>query len=185
MNQGGRILQDIIIEAKRAKNSKILYTNLFMLVPLCILIIYGVKDHKWACLVWGSFGIILIGVGSIITMNRVVCREPLLKITVEGIEDYSTTGNTIFIAFSDISRIDIVNIYGQRMIAVYPRNMEQFISKLPYIKQKAAKANIRMKLPPISFRVDEARDMTIEDILTLLKKRLYDYNSLYYRESSR
>ena len=98
---------------------------------------------------------------------------------MDGVENMTRVGEILFLPFDDIKQFYKVNMFGHEMIGVIPKNMEQFIHKLPAAKQRIARGNVKMSLPPVTLEVDMAKDMSIDDIISLLQKRLSDYSRLY------
>lgn len=172
-------MEDIIIEERQSKIIRRNLLGLMMVVLSTILLLAGVKTKTFFCSLLGGVGIFFWGICTLYSFSRTVKPKALLTITVEGILDSSTAGSPGFISFGDIKSFEIVNVFGQKMIGVNLKRIEQFSEKLPQIKQRSAQSNLKMKLPPITIRVDTARDISIEDILTLLEKRHLDYNRLY------
>lgn len=172
-------MENIVIEEKQSRMLRLNLLGLLMTVLCAIVLLLGIKMQQYFYSLLGGIGIVFFGICTIYNFSRTIKSKALLTITVEGIEDSSMAGSPGFISFGEIERFEIVNVFGQRMIGVIPKNVEEFVRKLPQLKQKSAQSNLRMKLPPIAIRVDNARDMSIEDILTLLQKRHSDYNSLF------
>ena len=172
-------MENIVIEERQSKILRIHLLGLFMTVLSAIIFMLGIKNKQFVYGFIGVIGVLFFGICTIYSFMRTIKPKALLTITVEGIEDSSTAGCAGFIPFREVESFEIVNIFGQKMIGVNPKDVDQFVNKLPQIKQKAARTNLRMKMPPVAIRVDTARDMSIEDILTLLQKRLSDYSSLY------
>ena len=153
--------------------------GLLMTVLSAILLLLGIKTKTFLCSLLGGIAILFWGICTLYSFSRTVKPKALLTITMEGILDSSTAGSPGFISFEDIKSFEIVNVFGQKMIGVNLKRGEQFLAKLPQIKQRSAQSNLKMRLPAITIRVDTARDISIEDILTLLEKRHTDYNRLY------
>lgn len=172
-------MENIVIEERQSEILRINLLGLLMTILSAIILILGMKTNRFLYGLIGSVGILFFGGCTIYSFIRTIKPKALLTITVDGIQDSSTAGCAGFIPFHEIESFEIVNIFGQRMIGVNPKEVERFMSLLSPIKQKAATSNLKMKIPPVAIRVDTARDMSIEDILTLLQKRLSDYSRLY------
>lgn len=172
-------MQDIIIEESQNHGMKAFFIHTFLLIGSLILAVLGIFYHVGVYKIFGSVGGCIFVAGFIYTIKQVFRTKTLLRITIDGIEDHSMFGEQLYISFNDIKKIEVVNIYGRKMIGIFPRNAEEFIAKLPHARKRIAVANLKMNLPPIAIRVDRARDITIEDIFTLLQKRYSDYNCLY------
>lgn len=170
---------DIIIEEMNYKAFVIMLANLFMLIAAFATTVYGFSKHKLNFWLPGLVSLIVLFIGFIISVMKAVQVKKLLTITREGIVDNSTIGGAGFISFDDIKEFLIISIYNKKAIAVIPKNIEGFLSKLSSIKRRMAKRNLNMNLPPVTILVDMAKDMEPEDILSLLQKRLADYSSLY------
>lgn len=172
-------MENLIIEER---HEKILQKNIFgviMTVLSILVLLYGIKKDSFLFGLIGCIGVLFFSIHVIYSFSRLIKPKALLTITMDGIIDDSSVGSVGFISFADIDKFEIVNVFGQLCIGIWPLDAEQFIRKLPQLRQKPALSNLRMKLPPIAIRVDSAKDMLIEDILTLLQKRHSDYMGLY------
>ena len=177
--KGLQIMEDIVIEELRVKAYRICLAGIVMLIASIALWWFGVNESSWLYTAVGVVGTIFFGIGSIVAFGRAVKEKPLLTIKWDGINDTSSASAVGFIPYSEIERLEIINIFGQRVIGVTPKNINNFVAKLSKGKQRAAKMNIKMNYPPVSIRLDTAKDMTIEDIFSLLEKRFSDYKRIY------
>ena len=170
---------DIIIEKINYKAFVVMLANLFFLIAATAIVILGLRENKAAYSFPGMGAALAFLIGFIISLVNVMQIKSLITITMEGIIDNSSLSAAGYIAFDDINEFLIVTVYGKKVIAVIPKNIDDFLSKLGGVKRRLAKRNINMNLPPVMIPVDLAKDMEPEDILSLLKKRLSDNNSLY------
>ncbi len=170
---------EIVIEEKRSKAFKLVFAGLFMFVASVALWAIGISDQVFFYKLIGCVASVFFCVAFVTSLIRAMRKKPLLVIKGDGIVETSSASSIGFIPYDEIEKFQIVNIYGQKVIGILPKNNEEFIKKLPRNKQRAANANIKMSFPPASIRVDTAKDMTIEDIYSLLQKRLKDYTSFY------
>lgn len=172
-------MENIVIEEKYSKALGLFVSGVLM-VALCAGVFFlGMLESSVIYQVIGIVAGIFFLACTIYLFGRAIKSRALLTIMEDGIEDSSSASSVGFIPYHEIKRFEIINIFGQRMIGVHLRNEERFISELPPMKQKAAKSNLKLKFPPIAIRVETAKDMTIEDIFTLLQKRLSDYSCFY------
>ncbi len=170
---------DIIIEESNYRAASLALASLFLFIASLAIYIYGISKDRRSFWLPALFAAILFFVGFIICISKAVKVRKLLTITVDGIIDNSTISGMGFISYDDIREFQIVNLYRSRVIAVIPKDIELFITKLSLGKRRQVKRNMIMKLPPVSINVDQAKDMEPEDILSLLQKRLSDYSRLY------
>ena len=176
---GGITVESIIIEEKKPIGVRLSCIGILMTLLSLLFILHGVNVGRFAVKLIGSFGVVVFGAGSFVVISKTMQPKPLLTISFNGLTDSSRGSSFGFISFQEIDRIEVVNVFGHKVIGVYPNNIEGFIKKLSPVKQKFAKHSVSMNLPPITIRVDSAKDMTVEDIVTLLEKRLTDYQRLY------
>jgi hypothetical protein len=179
MSERGHSMGDIVIEEMNYKAFVILLANLFVFIAAGAIMIYGLREDKlrfWLPGLLAGCVLFITLIGSAIKALKV---RKLLTITRDGIIDNSSIGGVGFISFDEIKEFMIVNIYNKRAIAVIPKNVDSFLSKLNVVKRRIVKRNLNMNLPPVTIMVDLAKDMEPEDILSLLQKRLTDYSSLY------
>lgn len=152
---------------------------MFLLIADVAIIIHGFNIKKIS---FWLIGMIVAGglfVGFIAAIINTIQVKRLLTITRDGIVDNSPITGSGYIAFDDIKEFVIITISNRKGIAVIPKNIDHFLSKLSVVKRSMAKRNVNANLPPVTISTHLAKDMDPEDILTLLKKRLSDYSSLY------
>jgi hypothetical protein len=172
-------VEKIVIEEKQSRMIKLMSIGLLLLIVSVVVWISGMREKRILLWMTGLLAMIISGVEFIIYLGRALQRKPLLTITFDGIID-STAGSSMgYISFQDIERFCIMNNMGQKAIGVIPKDEKFFKDKLSLGKQRIAKSNIDNQSPPFTIRVDKAKDMSLEDIFTLLTKRLNDYSSLY------
>ncbi|WFR57656.1 hypothetical protein QA584_00840 [Anaerocolumna sp. AGMB13025] len=172
-------MEKIVIEERQSKTIKLMSIGLLLLILSVIIWIIGMRERKTLLWITGLLSMIISGIGFLIYLGRALQRKPLLTITFDGIIDSSDRSSIGYIPFQDIEKFCIINNMGQRVIGVIPKDEPLFLDKLSPIKQKIAKCNIDNQHPPLTIHVEKAKDMSLEDIFTLLNKRLNDYSSLY------
>lgn len=170
---------DIIIEETNHRAFVITMANFFMLAASVAISIYGIIKDKKGCFIIGMIAAGIFFIGFIAAIIKGSKKKVFLTITVDGILDSSSIGGYGFIPYKDIKDFEIINYYGVETIAVRLKNPEEFVSRLPLPKKRQAKRNLSLKLPAIILHTELAKDMVPQDILTLLTKRLKDYNRLY------
>lgn len=172
-------MDKIVIEEKKSKACLIAAAALAMFVISASLWIFGTIYRRVIYITVGILGTVFFGISLIAALVRALRSKPLLTITLDGVIDSSCAGAAGFISYLDIERFEIVNVFGQRAIGVIPRDTPSFLKKLKTTQRKNAEVSLKMNYPPIMIRVDTAKDMTIEDILSMLSKRLTDFTRLY------
>jgi hypothetical protein len=177
--QGGRIVEKIVIEEKQSRALRLMCLGFVMLILSIVIWIYGMNQKKIIFMLLGFLSSVFFCIYFLFSLGRSIQRKPLLTITFDGIIDSTSSSSVGFIPFQDIEKFCVVNIMGQKVIGVIPKDENDFITKLSPLKQRIAKNNVNMQIPPLSIKVDKAKDMSLEDVFTLLKKRLDDYSSLY------
>lgn len=170
---------DIIIEEMNYKAFVLVLANLFLLIAAGAITVYGFRKNKTGFWLSGIAIATLLLFGLIGAIAKAMQVKKLLTITRDGIIDDSSLGGFGYISFDEIKEFIIVTVYNKQAIAVIPKNMDSFLSKLSAVKRRVVRRNLSLNLPPVSIPVDLAKDMEPEDILTLLQKRLADYSSLY------
>lgn len=170
---------DIIIEETNYRAFVIMMANIFMFIASIAIMVFGIARGKKLCVIVGIIAAVLFFIGLIAGILKASNKKIFLTITVDGILDSSSIGGYGFIPYKDIKDFEIINYYGTETIAVILKNPEDFIARLPQHKKRQAKRNLSLKLPAIILHTELAKDMVPRDILTLLTKRLKDYNRLY------
>lgn len=170
---------DIIIEEINYKAVAQVLGSFLLLIAAVAVTIYGIKNHRAVYWVLGiiasAFFLILF---IVMAANSMKVRK-LLTITHEGIIDSSSRGGIGFISFDEIKEFMIVNLYNKKAIAVIPKDVDRFLSQLSIVKRRLVKRNLNQNLPAVLIMIDLAKDIEPEDILSMLKKRLTDYSSLF------
>ena len=172
-------MREIVIEEQKSLLMKRLGVAVLMVVASVAVLILGFVDEELVMKLVGIVATVYFSVCLLVIAKRALKLKPLLIITEESVIDSSAALSLGEISFSEIERFEIVNLYGQKAIGIVPVDAEQFIERLPKAQKKNARFCLDRGYPPVSLRVDTAKDMTIEDIFTLLQKRLADYKSLY------
>lgn len=170
---------DIIIEEINYKALVLVLANLFLCIAAGAITLFGIREDKlryWLPGVVISFLFLILLISSVLKAAKV---RSLLTITRDGIIDNSSIGGVGFISFDEIKNFIIITVYNKKAIAVIPKNIDSFLSKLSVVKRRMVRRNLNLNLPPVTIHVDLAKDMEPEDILSLLQKRLADYSSLY------
>ena len=172
-------MEEIIIEKNNYKSFVIALAVMFLLIATVAITIYGFNIRKISLWLPGIITSTGLFIGFITAIVNTIQVKKLLTITRDGIVDNSPITGSGYISFDDIKEFIIVTIYNRKAIAVIPKNIDNFLLKLNVVKRRMAKRNINANLPPVTISTNLAKDMDPEDILTLLKKRLSDYSSLY------
>lgn len=176
---GGFSVEKIVIEKKQPRVFRILMLSFLLMILSITLWIMGLKERKALLSVIGLLQSILFSISFFIYLTRILQKKPLITITFDGIIDSSSDNSVGYIPFGDIDKFLIINKPNLKVIGIVPKNEEVFICKLSPIKQEIARTNVAKQMPPLSLYLDNAKDMSLEDIYTLLKKRLKDYSCLY------
>lgn len=172
-------MEEIVIEKNNYKSFVTALAVMFLLIAAIAVTIYGFHISKmrfWFPGIIAIIGLLACFITSILNIMQV---KRLLTITRDGIVDNSPITGSGYISFDDIKEFMIITIYNRKAIAVIPKNIDSFLSNLSVMKRSMAKRNINANLPPVTISTYLAKDMESEDILTLLRKRLSDYSSLY------
>lgn len=172
-------MEEIVIEKINYKAFVIMLSTLFLLIAAIAATVYGFHHDKLRFWLPGLVLMIVQLVCFVASIISAMQVKRLLTITRDGIVDNSSISGAGYISFDDIKDFIIITIYNRKAIAIIPKNIDSFLSKLSVVKRGIAKRNINANLPPITIPTHLAKDMDPEDILSLLKKRLSDYSRLY------
>lgn len=172
-------MEEIIIEKINYKAFVIAIGTMFLLIAAVAFMIFGFQKGRMSFWMPGMLVTAGLLIGFIAAVSNAMKVKRLLTITHEGIVDNSAMSGAGFVSFEDIKDFVIITLYHRKAIAIIPKNIDSFLSRLNMVKRGIAKRNINFNLPPFAIQTHLAKDMEAEDILSLLKKRLSDYNSLY------
>ena len=168
-------MKEIVIEEQKSLLMKRVKVATLMVIASVAVLVLGFVDNVLIMKLLGIAATLYFLLCLVVLVKRVFNRKPLLVITEESITDSSSALSLGEVSFAEIERFEIVNVYGQRTIGIVPADMEQFMERLTTSQKKNAKLCVDRGYPPVSLRVDTAKDMTIEDIFALLEKRLAEY----------
>lgn len=169
---------DIVIEETNYKLFIMTMVNGILLVASIAIAIYGVIYKHPIILHCGLLVLIILLIQFIRNLNRVSTPRPILIISRDGFTD-SSSAIPLYIPFSEIKQFETINIYGTPMIGVIPKNAENFLRRLTPVRQKVARERLKIQLPPFALSLTRVKDMSLEDVYSLLDKRLADYSRLY------
>lgn len=172
-------MRKIVIEEQKSLLMKRILIAVLMVAASVAVLTLGFVDDVFVMKLVGIAATIYFALCLAVLVKRALKLKPLLTITEESIIDSSAALSLGEVLFSEIERFEIINLYGQKSIGIVPVDTERFLERLSKTQKKNAKLCIERGYPPVSLRVDTAKDMTIEDIFSLLQKRLADYKSLY------
>ena len=172
-------MEKIVIEKKQPKVFRIFMLCFLLMIVSFALWIIGMKERKTLLSTVGLIQSVVFIIDFFITISKTLQKKPLITITFDGIIDSSSDKSIGYIPFGDIEKFLIINKPDTKAIGIIPKNEDVFIRKLSPIKQEIARANVAKQQPPLALLLDNAKDMSLEDIYTLLKKRLNDYSCLY------
>jgi hypothetical protein len=170
---------DIIIEEINYKAVAQVIGSFLLLAASIAITVFGFKHHRisyWTSGIIASFFLLILFIVNVANSMKI---RKLLTITYEGIIDSSSRGGIGFISFDEIKDFTIVSLYNKKAIAVILKDVNGFLSKLSVVKRRLVRRNMNQDLPAVFIQVDLAKDIEPEDILSMLKKRLADYSSLY------
>ncbi len=172
-------MEKIVIEKKQTKIFRIFLLSFLLMIISFALWIIGLKERKTLLSIIGLLQSVVFTIGFFIALSKTLQKKPLITITFDGIIDSSSEKSTGYIPFGDIDKLLIINKPNMKAIGIIPKNEEVFIRKLSPVRQEIARINVAKQQPPLALYLDNAKDMSLEDIYTLLKKRLNDYSCLY------
>ena len=170
-------MKEVVIEEQKSLLMKRVKVAVLMVVASVAVLVLGFVDNVLIMKLLGIAATMYFLLCLVVLVKRALNRKPLLVITEESVMDSSSALSLGEVLFSEIERFEIVNVYGQRTIGIVPVDTEQFMERLTKTQKKNAKLCLERGYPPVSLRVDTAKDMTIEDIFALLQKRLESYKS--------
>lgn len=173
---------EIIIEESNYRAIALVMANLFLFLASIAIAVFGFMKSRISLWFPGLFAIFAFFIRFDIAIRNAKKIKSLITITLDGIIDNSSLSGMGFISFEDIKAFRIVNLYRARVIEIELKSLDDFLLKLPMVKSRQVKRNIYMNQPPVFINVKMAKDMAPEDILSMMNKRLSDYNSLYEYE---
>jgi hypothetical protein len=172
-------VEKIVIEKKQTKIFRMSMLCFLLMIVSFTLWIIGMKERKTLLSIVGLIQSVVFTISFFVYLTKTLQKKPLITITFDGIIDSSSEKSIGYIPFGDVEKFLIINKPDMKAIGIIPKNEEIFIRKLSPMKQEMARANLAKQQPPLALTLDSAKDMSLEDIYTLLKKRLNDYSCLY------
>jgi len=93
--------------------------------------------------------IILFTLASIYAIARILNdKSKKIIITDQGIEYCFTNPGVGLISWEDITIVNTKKIYGQKMLAIYVKNPDEYLTKLPSKKRRSLKKNQKIAGTP-------------------------------------
>ena len=170
-------MEKIIIEEKQTKAVRCFFRSFALLFLAVTLWVTGLRERVMVLSLLGFITAVVFGIRCIMNLMKASQKKPLITITFDSIIDSSSKNSIGRLFYQDIDRFCIAK--EDNAIGIIPRDEDSFIKKLSPIKQQKAIDNKNYDKPAFLLYVGNAKDMSLEDIYTLLKKRLDDYRSLY------
>lgn len=170
-------MEKIIIEEKQTKAVRHFLRSFALFFLAVTLWVAGFRARSLLLGLPGGIAAVVFGIRCIVNLLKASQKKPLITITFDGIIDSSSKNSIGMLSFQDIEQFCIAE--EDDAVGIIPRDEEVFIKKLSPLKQQKAIDNKSYEKPVFLLYVGNAKDMSLEDIYTLLKKRLDDYRSLY------
>lgn len=79
---------------------------------------------------WGVLSVLFFGVAVIYFIKKIFEKKPGLLLDNQGITDNSSAITIGFVLWKDVHYIEIINVMGQEMIAVYLKDENQYLLKV-------------------------------------------------------
>lgn len=116
----------------------------------------------------GVVTIVFFGACAAFALMRLVKPRPLLVLDRNGFHDFGSALASGTLAWTDIEAIDLRAMGRQRMISVWPHDVEALLERLPKWKAMAARANMKLGFAPINLP-GSLMSLPVEDVLAIMQ----------------
>jgi hypothetical protein len=144
---------------------------LFVLLQLCILTVMMFSLSRMTPLgvtvdVLGMVGLIVY---FYISMERLSGGKAALEVGEEGIWDFSSLKGAGFMKWDEIDELRLYTYWGMRVLGIVPKDTEQFLARLGFVKRNLLKMNVQMGFPPVNI-AELALELSLEDLLGFIEE---------------
>ncbi|MBQ4474246.1 MAG: hypothetical protein II930_08115 [Lachnospiraceae bacterium] len=165
-------MEPLTIHEKRKISTKSWIFCAVMLLLCAFLVWYGFTEGGFFYLLIGGAGILYFGYCLILAIRSLVKKPAILTIEEQGIRGAGTASALDFISYDEIARMELFRRMKDRYIGIIPKDEAAFLERLSPARREAARANIRLNLPPVFVRVEDAVEMSAEAIVREIETRL-------------
>jgi hypothetical protein len=139
-----------------------IYPNRWKLWPLLLgailFVVLGFEIlgwREWAPLrlyhgIVALLAIVFFGACGILILGRILWRSPAVILSHQGITDLGSPLGAGFLSWDEVSFVSIYSYRGQRMLGVFPKDPDGFMSRLGAAKAWYMKVNMRMGFAPVN-----------------------------------
>ena len=165
-------MEPLIIHEKRKISAKSVCFCVIMLLICAYLAWFGSHEGGFFYLILGIIGLLYFGFCLILALLSLAKTPAILTFEEEGLRGLGSASALDFIAYEDIGQVESFRRLQDQYIGITPKDTEAFLAKLPPAKREAARANLRLNLPPFFVRVEDAVELTPEEITQEIRRRL-------------
>lgn len=164
-------MNEIIIKENKKKVIWLIIVAIIMLFACIFDLVIGIIELKLGYIIIGIIGTTFFGVCFFYIIKRALNHKPLLIIGEEGITDTSNASSIGFVAWEEIESVSVIRVLTQKFIGITVYDIDKLMNGSSTMKQKAIKANLKLKYPPISISLNTA-DAKISEVLSIIQNRL-------------
>ena len=165
-------MERLVIHEKRRISVKSLIFCIVMLVLSAYLTWYGLGEGGFFYLLIGGLGLLYFGYCLVLAILSRTRMPVILTLDEEGVSGSGTASALDFIAYEEIGRVESFKRMRDRYIGITPKDPEAYFERISPTRREAARANLRLNLPPIFLRVEDAVEMNAEAIAAEIERRI-------------
>jgi hypothetical protein len=144
---------------------------LFVLLQLSVLAImlFSLSRMTAFGMTLDVFGMVGLVVYFYISMERLSGGKAALEVGEEGIWDFSSLKGAGFIKWDEIDELRLYTYWGYKVMGIVPKNAEQFLASVGFVKRNLLKMNVQMGFPPVNI-AELALEISLEDLLRFIEE---------------
>lgn len=163
-------MNEVIIKENKKKVIRLIILSIIMLLAGIFDLVIGIIKINLVYIIVAIIGIAFFGVCFFYIIKRSLNQKQLLIIGEDGITDMSSVSSVGFVAWEEIESVSVRRILSQKFIGITVYDIDKLMNGISPMKQKAIKANLKLKYPPISISLNTA-DMEFSEVLSIIQNR--------------
>lgn len=160
----------IEIFSGKFNNIKISLMGIFMTIMSAVIIFIGFYSgsilYKIFTLIFGAFGVLFFGAGTLFYIKNIFIIKPTLILDNDGFYENSSIvsmKNTL-ISWDSVSKIKNMPMMGQGMVSIFMKDQEAYLDKLPIFKRLITKMNLALGYGEITINMNQIQNMDGEEL---------------------
>jgi hypothetical protein len=113
-------------------------------------------------------GMVLMGAIFLLILNKLVANRPAIVINSEGFWDGTSLKGAGLVRWAEIEEIRLYLYLGKKVMGIVPKDKDQFLGRLSYLKRNLLLLNLRLGYPLINI-AEQALDASLEEMVKFIE----------------